>query len=236
MSPQNVKAVTQLTPLHKANRLAAKSTADPKNSDNSDSGEGDEENDRRNIATIYEVDYSLYNEIDVAASFLSHQETSLSSTTATGKQEDDPMMVLVFEEFSESYNQANKNWGEPTSEEVTKVVSVAFKETLSETALKYLLTKVTLSENCKSAQAKLVSLVVLASVSPSIRSTDIKLQEIQRNMLKMTGCFIKLLSQLPNILKTNGDHKDEKLEAIQTFLDGIKMSGHATQCNKICYQ
>ena len=207
------------------------STADSENSDNSDSGEGDEENDRRNIATIYEVDYSLYNEIDVAASFLSHQETSLSSTTATGKQEDDPMMVLVFEEFSESYNQANKNWGEPTSEEVTKVVSVAFKETLSETALKYLLTKVTLSENCKSAQAKLVSLVVLASVSPSIRSTDIKLQEIQRNMLKMTDCFIKLLSQLPNILKTNGDHKDEKLEAIQTFLDGIKISGHATQCN-----
>ena len=45
----------------------------------------------------------------------------------------------------------------------------------------------------------------------------------------MTGCFIKLLSQLPNILKTNGDHKDEKLEAIQTILDGIKMSGHATQ-------
>ena len=225
------EAFTQLTPSHNASKLAAMSTADSKNSDNSDSGEGDEENDRRNIATIYEVDYSLYNEIDVAASFLSHQETSLSSTTATGKQEDDPMMVLVFEEFSESYNQANKNWGEPTSEEVTKVVSVAFKETLSETALKYLLTKVTLSENCKSAQAKLVSPVVFASVSPSIRSTDIKLQEIQRNMLKMTDCFIKLLSQLPNILKTNGDHKDEKLEAIQTFLDGIKISGHATQCN-----
>ena len=35
-------------------------------------------------------------------------------------------------------------------------------------------------------------------------------------MSKMTGCFIKLLSQLPNILKTNGDHKDEKLEGIQT--------------------
>ena len=45
----------------------------------------------------------------------------------------------------------------------------------------------------------------------------------------MTGCFIKLLSQLPNILKTNGGHKDEKLEAIQTILDGIKMSGHATR-------
>ena len=40
---------------------------------------------------------------------------------------------------------------------------------------------------------------------------------------------MKLLPQLPKILKTNGDHKDEKLEAIQTILDGIKMSGHATQ-------
>ena len=62
------------------------------------------------------------------------------------------------------------------------------------------------------------------------------LQEIQRNMSKMTGCFIKLPSQLPNILKKNAYHKDEKLEAIQTFLDGIKLSGHATQCNQIYYQ
>ena len=48
-------------------------------------------------------------------------------------------------------------------------------------------------------------------------------------MSKKTGCFIKLLSQLPSILKTNGNHKDEKLEVIQTILDGIKMSGHANQ-------
>ena len=42
----------------------------------------------------------------------------------------------------------------------------------------------------------------------------------------LAALFIKLLSQLPNILKTkNGDHKDEKLdlEVIQTILDGIKM-------------
>ena len=31
-------------------------------------------------------------------------------------------------------NQDNENWGEPASEEVTKVVSVTFKETLSESA------------------------------------------------------------------------------------------------------
>ena len=76
------------------------------------------------------------------------------------------------------------------------------------------MTKITPSENCKFAQAKLVNPVAFASVSPSIRSTDIKLQEVQCNMSKMTGCFIKLLSQLPNISKTNGDHKDEKLKAI----------------------
>ena len=128
------EAVTQLTSSHNANKLAARSTADAENSDNSDSGEGDEENDRRNMVTIYEMDYSLYNEIDVAASFPSHQETLLSSVTTTGKPEDDPMMGSVFKEFSESYNQANKNWGEPASEEVTKVVSVAFQETLPETA------------------------------------------------------------------------------------------------------
>ena len=224
------------TYLQNGNKLTARSTADAEISDNSDSGEGDEENDGRNMVTIYEMDYSFYNEIDVTASVPSHQETLLSSVTTTGKPEDDLMMGSVFKEFPGSYNQANKNWGESASEEVTKVVSVVFKEALSETALKYLLTKVTLSENCKSAQAKLVSPVVFASVSPSIRSTDIKLQEIQRNMLKMTDCFIKLLSQLPNILKTNADHKDEKLESLETFLDGIKLSGHATQCNQIYYQ
>ena len=100
---------------------------------------------------------------------------------------------------------------------------------LSETTFKNLLTKVTLLENCKFAQAKLVNPVLFAPVSPSIKRKDIKLQDVQRNMSKMTGCLIKLLSQLPNILKTNGDHRDEKPEIIQTILDGIKMSGHANQ-------
>ena len=40
------------------------------------------------------------------------------------------MMGSFFKEFSESYNQANENWGELASKEVTKVASVAFKETL----------------------------------------------------------------------------------------------------------
>ena len=69
------EAVTQMIFLHNANTLAARSTADPENPDNSDSGEDVEENDRRNRVTIHEVDRSIYNQTDLAASFLSHQET-----------------------------------------------------------------------------------------------------------------------------------------------------------------
>ena len=187
------EAVTHMTSSHNANTLAARSTADPEKSDNSDSGKDDEENDRRNRVTMHETDRSLYNETNLAASFLSHQETSLSSVATAGKPEDDPM-IPVIKEFSESYNQVNENWREPASEEVTKVVSVAFKETFSETTFKSLLTKITLPENCKFAQVKLVSSLVFASVSPSIRRADIKLQEVQRNMSKMTGYFIKPIS------------------------------------------
>ena len=139
------------------------------------------------------------------------------------------MIGSVFKEFSESYSQVNENWEELASEEVTNVVSVASKETLSETTLKSLLTKVTLPENCKFTQTKLVNSVPFASVSLSRRSADIKLHEVQRNMSKLTDCFIKLLLQLPNIFKTNGDQKNEKLQAIQTILDSIKKSGHGTQ-------
>ena len=55
-------------------------------------------------------------------------------------------------------------------------------------------------------------------------STDIKLQEVKRIMSKMTDCFIKQLSQLPNISETNEDNKNVKLKTIQTILDDIKTS------------
>ena len=120
------EAVNQITSSHNANKLVAGSTDDPENSDNSDSGEDDEVNDGRDRVTIHETGRILYHVTDLAASFLSHQETSSSSVATTGKPEDDPMMGSVFKEFSESYNQANKNWLEPAFEEVTKVISVAF--------------------------------------------------------------------------------------------------------------
>ena len=59
--------------------MAARSTAHPEDSDNSDSEEDDEENNRRNRVTIHETDRSIYNETNLAVSFLSHQESSSSS-------------------------------------------------------------------------------------------------------------------------------------------------------------
>ena len=73
------EAVNQMTSSYYTNKLVARSTDDPENSDNSDSGEDDEVNDGRNRVTIHETDRSLYHETDLAASFLSHQETSSSS-------------------------------------------------------------------------------------------------------------------------------------------------------------
>ena len=186
------EAVTQMTSLHNANKLAARSIDDPENSDISDSGEDDKVNDGRNKVTIHETDRSLYNETDLAVSFLSNQETSSSSVATTGKSEDDPMMDSVFKEFSESYNQANENWGKPASEKVIKFVSVGFKETLSETAFKNLLTKITLPENCKFANP-----IVFASVSPWIRSTDIKLQEVLAQYVKNDWLLYKITFPAP---------------------------------------
>ena len=73
-----------MTSLHNGNELAARSTDELENSDNSDCGEDDEDNDSQNRVTIHKIDGSFYNETDLETSFLSHQETSSSSVTATG--------------------------------------------------------------------------------------------------------------------------------------------------------
>ena len=70
------EAVAQMTSSHNANKLAVRSIAHLENSDNSDSEKDDEENDRWNRVAIHETDRSLYNKTKLAASFLSHQETS----------------------------------------------------------------------------------------------------------------------------------------------------------------
>ena len=51
----------------------------------------------------------------------------LQQPAPTGKPEDDCTIGSVSIEFLESHCQANENWREPASEEITKVVPVAFK-------------------------------------------------------------------------------------------------------------
>ena len=80
------------------------------------------------MIAIYEMNHSLYNEIDMAASFPSYEKTPISSVTTTGTPEDDPMMDSVFKKFSESYNQANKNWRESASEEVTRLYQLPLRK------------------------------------------------------------------------------------------------------------
>ena len=50
------EAVTQMTSLHNARKLTARSSDDPENSDNSDSVEDDEVNDGWKRVTIHETD------------------------------------------------------------------------------------------------------------------------------------------------------------------------------------
>ena len=125
------EAAIQMTSLHNANKVAALPTQ--KILIIQILGEDDEENDRRIMVTIHEMDLSLYNETNLVASFLSHQETSSPSVAPTGKPEGDCTIGSVSIEFSESHCQANENWGERASEEVTKVVSVAFLKVTSAT-------------------------------------------------------------------------------------------------------
>ena len=50
------EAVAQMTSLHNAHKLTARSSDDPENSDNSDSVEDDEVNDGWKRVTIHETD------------------------------------------------------------------------------------------------------------------------------------------------------------------------------------
>ena len=87
-----------MTSLHNASKLVARNIADP---ESSDSGEDDEENDRRNRVTIHEVDRSGYKETDLAASS-THQKTSLLSVIKTGNPEDDPTWLQFSKHFLNS--------------------------------------------------------------------------------------------------------------------------------------
>ena len=85
--------------------------------------------------------------------------------------------------------------------------------------------------DCKVAQAKLVNPVIFSTVSPAIRSTDIKLRDIQKNYSKVAAWLIQLLARLPDALRSKPNINDieSKTEIIQNILDGLKLSGHGKQ-------
>ena len=57
----------QLTSSHNSKKLVSRITSDSKNSDNSNSGEDVEKNDRRNWVNIHGMDRSFYNETGLAS-------------------------------------------------------------------------------------------------------------------------------------------------------------------------
>ena len=105
---------------------------------------------------------------------------------------------------------------------------LAFNQTISKDHLK------NLHDNCKVAQAKLVNPVIFSTVSPAIKSTGIKLRDIQKDYSKVTACLIQLLARLPDVLrsKPNVNDIESKTEVIQIILDGLKFAGHGNQSLK----
>ena len=73
--------------------------------------------------------------------------------------------------------------------------------------------------------------MVFSTVSPAIRSTDIKLRDIQKDYSKVTACLIQLLARLPDVLrnKPNGNDIESKTQIRQIILDELKLAGHGNQ-------
>ena len=87
------------------------------------------------------------------------------------------------------------------ADDVQNAVMLAFNQTISEDHLKKLLERTNFPDNCKVALAKLVNPVIFSTVSLAIRSTDIKLRDIQKDYSKVTACLIQLLARLPDVLR-----------------------------------
>ena len=102
---------------------------------------------------------------------------------------------------------------------------LAFNQTISKDHLK------NLYDNCRVAQAKLVNPVIFSTVSPAIKSTGIKLRDIQKDYSKVTACLIQLLASLRDVLQSKPNVNDigSKTEIIQIILDGLKHAGHGSQ-------
>ena len=120
------------------------------------------------------------------------------------------------------------------TDDVQNAVMLAFNESLSQNHFKKLLERTNLHDNCKAAQEKLVNPVIFSTVSPAIRSTNIKLRDIQKVYSKVTACLIQLLARLSDVFqsKPNVNDMESKTEIIQIILDGLKLAGHGNQAMK----
>ena len=187
----------------------------PECSDNSETGEVDE------VLNIHEDDRTLYQE----------QEEITAKAFLETPSENDPIFSAAIKGFSDSYNVDDEKWGQPVADDVQNAVMLAFNQAISEDHLKKILERTNLPDNCKVAQAKLVNSVIFATVSPAIRSTDIKFRDIQKDYSKVTACLIQLLARLPDILrsKPNVNDMESKTEIMQIILDGLKLAGHGNQ-------
>ena len=89
------------------------------------------------------------------------------------------------------------------ADDVQNVVMLAFNQTISEDHLKKLLERTNLPDNCKVAQAKLVKPVIFAIVSPALKSTDIKLRDMQKDYSKVRSYLIQLIARLQMFCKAS---------------------------------
>ena len=189
-------------------------------SDNSDGDDDEGDHDNADHVSLHgrgdDDDLQNNDEVFSTKNFLGKDPLNL------GKEEKENDFL---EEFSKSYT-GDEKWGEPVDQKLEKVVKLAFEQELDDSIYKKLTEEVSCPSNCKVSSAKKINPVFFGSVSPTIRSNDIKLQQIQHDMSKMTSCFIKLLEELPEIFISNGNK--EKL-AIKTVINGLKLAGHAGQ-------
>ena len=87
-------------------------------------------------------------------------------------------MPGAIEKLSELYSENRKNWG-AALEETSNLNSLTSQESLSGNSCKALYDKTSLLQNCKITKPKFIISIIFITMSPSIRSTDIKRLVVQ---------------------------------------------------------
>ena len=87
-------------------------------------------------------------------------------------------MAGAIDKLSELYSKNRKNWG-AAFEEICNLDSLTFQESLSGNSCRALYDKTSLLQNCKIAKTKIIISIIFVAMSPSIKSTDIKLLVVQ---------------------------------------------------------